>query len=271
MSTESTESSESAPEVLVETVDRTVVITLNRPEARNAVNAATATLLGEAVARADADPQVWCIVVTGAGDRSFCAGADLKALGRGEFPIAPDHPEWGFAGYVQQAVSTPTIAAVNGPALGGGTELALASDLVVAADTATFGLPEVKRGIIAAAGGVLRLPEQLPRKVAMRLITTGEPLSAADAERWGLVNEVVAPAQVLDRALALAASICANAPLAVQASKRLALGIVDGAVQGEVDAWERNQREIEALAGTADAMEGIAAFAQRRDPVWQGR
>jgi crotonobetainyl-CoA hydratase len=183
----------------------------------------------------------------------------------------PDHPEWGFGGYVQQAVSIPTIAAVNGTALGGGTELALASDLVVAAATASFGLPEVKRGIMAAAGGVLRLPRQLPQKVAMRLILTGEPMSADDAERWGLVNEVVPAEQVRERSLDLAASICANAPLAVQASKRLAVGIVDGTVPGEAEGWARNQAEMEALAGTADAMEGITAFAQRRDPVWAGR
>jgi crotonobetainyl-CoA hydratase len=220
---------------------------------------------------AEVDPDVRCIVLTGAGDRSFCAGADLKALGRGEFPLAPEHPEWGFAGYVGQAVSTPTIAAVNGTAFGGGTELALASDLVVAADTASFGLPEVKRGILAAAGGVLRLPEQVPQKVAMRLILTGEPIPATEAERWGLVNEVVPAGELLGRSLALAASICENAPLAVQASKRLAVGIVDGRIPAEADGWARNQAEVERVAGSADAMEGIAAFVQRRPPQWQGR
>jgi crotonobetainyl-CoA hydratase len=264
-------SSAAPASVRVDRLDRTVVVTIDRPEARNAVDTTVARQLGRAVADADADPDVWCIVLTGAGERSFCAGADLKALGRGELPIDPDHPERGFAGYVSQPVSTPTIAAVNGTALGGGTELALASDLVVAADTAAFGLPEVTRGIIAAAGGVLRLPQQLPRKVAMRLILTGEPMSAVEAERWGLVNEVVPAADLLDRALALAGSVCANAPLAVQASKRLAVGIVDGDVPAEADAWRRNQAEIERVAGSADAMEGITAFAQRRPPVWQGR
>jgi crotonobetainyl-CoA hydratase len=257
--------------VLVEHVERTAVITLNRPEARNAVDTEVAVRLGEAVAAADADPDIWCLVLTGAGDRSFCAGADLKALGRGEFPLAPEHPEWGFAGYVSQAVSTPTIAAVNGTAFGGGTELALASDLVVAAETAAFGLPEVKRGILAAAGGALRLPEQLPRKVAMQLVLTGDPMSAVEAERWGLVNEVVAPGELLDRSLALAASICANAPLAVQASKRLAVGIVEGRIPSEADGWARNQAEVEWVAGSADAMEGITAFVERRPPRWQGR
>lgn len=177
----------------------------------------------------------------------------------------------GLRGYVSHPVSIPTIAAVTGPALGGGTELALASDLVVAAQTASFGLPEVKRGIIAAAGGVLRLPQQLPHKVAMEAILTGDPLGAAEAERWGLINEVVAQAEVLERALELAERICANAPLAVQASKRLAVGIVDGSVPAEVDGWARNQAEIERVGATADAMEGITAFAQKRAAVWQGR
>jgi crotonobetainyl-CoA hydratase len=266
-----TDDAPTSPSVLVERLDRTVLITIDRPEARNAVDTAVATRLGAAVAEADADPEVWCIVLTGAGDRAFCAGADLKALGRGELPIDPAHPEWGFAGYVGHPVSTPTIAAVNGPALGGGTELALASDLVVAADTATFGLPEVTRGIIAAAGGVLRLPHQVPQKVAMRLILTGEPMTASDAERWGLVNEVVPAAEARARALELADRICANAPLAVQASKRLALGIVDGSLPHEAAAWARNQAEVERVAGSADAMEGITAFVERRSPVWRGR
>lgn len=257
--------------VRVERIEHTTVLTIDRPEARNAVDTDVATQLGEAVAGADADPEVRCIVLTGAGDRSFCAGADLKALARGQFPLAPDHPAWGFAGYVSHPVSTPTIAAVNGAALGGGTELALASDLVVAADTASFGLPEVTRGIIAAAGGVLRLPQQLPQKIAMRLILTGDPIAVEEAARWGLVNEVVRADQVLDRALALAARIGANAPLAVQASKRLAVGMVEGTVPSEADGWARNQAEVERVAASVDAMEGIVAFAERRAPVWQGR
>ncbi|MEX0835020.1 MAG: crotonase/enoyl-CoA hydratase family protein [Nitriliruptor sp.] len=260
-----------ADPVLVERIDHTVVVTLNRPEARNAVDTEVATRVGAALAEADADPEVWCLVLTGAGDRSFCAGADLKAFGRGELPLVPEHPEWGFAGYVSHAVSIPTIAAVNGPALGGGTELALASDLVVAADTAAFGLPEVKRGIIAAAGGVLRLPQQLPTKVAMEAILTGDPITAEDAARWGLINRIVPQAEVLDRALELAARVCANAPLAVQASKRLATGIVDRSVPSESGDWARNQAEIERVGATADAMEGITAFAQKRAPVWQAR
>jgi len=182
--------------------------------------------------------------------------------------MAPGREHLGFAGFVRHPVSTPVIAAVNGTALGGGTELVLASDLAVAADTASFGLPEISRGIFAAAGGVLRLPEQLPRKVAMRLILTGDAMSAEDALRWGLVNEVVPAADVLPTALALAGRIAANAPLAVQASKRLALGTVDGDLPHETAAWQRNDAEIAVIGQSADAMEGIVAFLERRSPTW---
>jgi crotonobetainyl-CoA hydratase len=160
------------------------------------------------------------------------------------------------------------IAAVNGAALGGGTELALAADLVVAAEHATFGVPEVKRGLLAAAGGVFRLPEQLPRKVAMRLVLTGEPMSAQEALRWGLVNEVVPAADVVPTALALAEVVAANAPLAVQASKRLALGIVDGDRPAEADSWDRSGQEMARLLASADAAEGMRAFAEKRPPRW---
>jgi crotonobetainyl-CoA hydratase len=259
------------PSVRVDRREHVVVITLDRPEVRNAVDTDVAVRLGAALADADADPEVRCVVLTGAGDRSFCAGADLKALGRGELPVDPGHPERGFGGYVGHVISVPTIAAVNGTALGGGTELALASDLVVAADTATFGLPEVKRGIIAGAGGALRLPEQLPRKVAMRVLLTGETMTAADAERWGLVNEVVPATTLLDRALDLADRVAASAPLAVQASKRIALGITGDQVPAEAEGWARNRSEIEHVVASADALEGITAFAQKRPPVWLGR
>jgi crotonobetainyl-CoA hydratase len=259
------------PSVLTERTGHTVVITLNRPGARNAVDADVATRVADALEQSDADPEVRCIVLTGAGDKAFCAGADLKALGRGETPVPPGRERYGFAGFVRHPVSTPVVAAVNGPALGGGTELVLASDVAIAADTATFGLPEISRGIFAAAGGVLRLPEQLPRKVAMRLILTGDAMSAEDALRWGLVNEVVPAADVLPTALALAERIAANAPLAVQASKRLALGMVDGDLPHEADAWVRNEVEVAAIGQSADAMEGIVAFLERRRPTWTAR
>jgi crotonobetainyl-CoA hydratase len=258
--------------VLVERHDHVMVVTINRPEARNAVNLAVATGVGDALEEAEGDPQIWALVLTGAGDAAFCAGADLKAISRGESITLEGHrAAWGFAGYVRHHVSIPTIAAVNGFALGGGTELTLASDLAVASETASFGLPEVKRGIYAGAGGVFRLPEQLPRKVAMRMILTGEPITAAEALELHLVNEVVPQDRVLDAALELASRVTANAPLAVQASKRLALGILDGVITGEQDLWSASAAEGRALMRTQDAKEGPLAFAEKRAPVWQAR
>ncbi|MGA9677388.1 MAG: enoyl-CoA hydratase-related protein, partial [Mycobacterium sp.] len=204
------------PAVLVDRSGNVLIITINRPEARNAVNSAVSIGVGNALEEAQNDPDVRAVVITGAGDKSFCAGADLKAIARRENLYHPDHAEWGFAGYVQHFIDKPTIAAVNGTALGGGTELALASDLVVAHELAQFGLPEVKRGLIAAAGGVFRIVNQLPQKVAMELLLTGEPLTASDAREWGLINQVVKEGHkdaVLDAALALAARVTVNAPL----------------------------------------------------------
>mgnify|MGYP003503828967 CR=1 FL=1 len=264
-------SSDAAPGALTERRGNTLIITINRPDARNAVNQAVSVGVGDALAQAQADPEIRAVVITGAGDKSFCAGADLKAISRGENIFHPDHPEWGFAGYVQHFIDKPIIAAVNGTALGGGTELALASDLVVAQSSAQFGLPEVKRGLIAAAGGVFRIVDQLPRKVAMQLLVTGEPISAEEAARWGLINEVVPDGTVLDAALALAERITVNAPLAVQASKRVALGVDEGAITAEKDSWKRSNREMRVVFTSEDAMEGPMAFAQKRAPVWKAR
>jgi len=169
------------PAVLVERRDDVLVITINRPEARNCVNGAVSIGVGDALEEAQQDADVRAVVITGAGDKSFCAGADLKAISRRENLYHPDHGEWGFAGYVHHFIDKPTIAAVNGTALGGGTELALASDLVVAEERAQFGLPEVKVGLLAGAGGVFRIAQQLPRKVGMQMLLTGEPISAAEA------------------------------------------------------------------------------------------
>ncbi|HTM83330.1 MAG TPA: crotonase/enoyl-CoA hydratase family protein [Mycobacterium sp.] len=259
------------PAALIERRDNVLVITINRPEARNAINGAVSTAVGDALAQAQDDPQIRAVVLTGAGDKSFCAGADLKAISRGENLFHPEHTEWGFAGYARHFIDKPTIAAVNGTALGGGTELALASDLVVAEQRAQFGLPEVKRGLIAGAGGMFRIIDQLPRKVALEVLLTGEPLSAADAFKWGLINEVVSDGTVLDAALALAARITANAPLSVQASKRVAYGVDDGVVVADESGWSRTTREFAALMKTEDFREGPLAFAQKRAPVWQAR
>lgn len=263
--------SENTPAVLVETRGNVAVITINRPEARNAVNSAVADGLGVALEEADQNPEIRAIVLTGAGDKSFCAGADLKAIASGEGIHSPnkEHRKWGFAGTVSHPISTPLIAAVNGTALGGGTELVLSADLAVAAERATFGLPEVKRGLIAGAGGAFRIVEALPKKVGMEILLTGRAISATQAAELGLINRVVPDAEVLDAAIALAEEITANAPLAVQASKRLAKGIFDGEVPGEAAQWAANTKEIVTVFSSKDAMEGPRAFAEKRAPVWR--
>jgi crotonobetainyl-CoA hydratase len=248
-----------------------LVITINRPAARNAVNSAVSTAVGDALEQAQNDTDVRAVVITGAGDKSFCAGADLKAISRRENLYHPEHAEWGFAGYVRHFIDKPTIAAVNGTALGGGTELALASDLVVAEERAKFGLPEVKVGLIAGAGGVFRIVHQLPRKVALQMLLTGEPISAAEAAKWGLINQVVPDGTVLEAALALAERVTVNAPLSVQASKRIAYGADDGVIPDEEAGWARTEREFRSLLKSEDAKEGPLAFAEKRQPLWKAR
>ena len=261
------------PAVLVDRDQNVMIITINRPDARNAINQAVHIGVGDALEAADRDPEVRVVILTGAGDKAFCAGADLKAVARGE-ALLPDDPvqqAWGFAGYVSHHISKPTIAAVNGAALGGGTELTLASDLAVAADSAIFGLPEVKRGIIAAAGGAIRISRQVPQKIAMEMLLAGEPITAQRALDLGLVNAIAPQAQVVEAALKLAARISVNAPLAVQASKRIARGIIDGKVSSEDEGWAINRREREGVMTSEDAKEGPRAFAEKRQPVWKGR
>jgi crotonobetainyl-CoA hydratase len=251
--------------------DHTLLITIDRPEVLNAIDAATSQQLGDVVEGAATDPEVWALVLTGAGARSFCAGADLKSLAAGELPYSATHPEWGFAGFCTHPISKPIVAAVNGLALGGGLELMLASDLVVAHRDARIGLPEVRRGIIASGGGVVRLPEQLPPKVALNLILTGEVTTAGELGPWGLVNELVDDVEaVVPAALALADRICANAPLAVQASKRVALGIIGGRQTQDEAQWEASRSEAAAIRETQDAVEGPLAFIEKRAPHWKG-
>lgn len=260
----------SEPAALYEVVDRVGVITLNRPESMNAVNGALSTAVGEALEAAAGNPQVRAVVVTGAG-RAFCAGADLKAIASGGSIFADEHPEWGFAGLVQHWIDKPTIAAVNGYAMGGGSELALACDLVVASSEATFGLPEVRRGLIAAAGGVVRLHQQIPIKRALELALTGQPIDAETAAVWGLVNRVVAPDQVMSAALELANQIASNAPTAVRQTKRViheTAGRDWDATWGTGDPWQVSNDAIMTVFGSPDAFEGPRAFAEKRDPVW---
>ena len=259
------------PAALVDTRGNVMIITINRPVARNAVNSAVSTAVGDALAAAQQDPDIRAVVLTGAGDQSFCAGADLKAISRGENLYHPEHSDWGFAGYARHFIDKPTIAAVNGTALGGGAELALASDLVVARDGAIFGLPEVRRGLIAAAGGVFRLIEQMPHRLGLELLFTGEPITAAEAAKWGLINQVVPDGTELEAALALAERITGNAPLAVQACKRVAYGAQGSVITGEQPRWEITHHEYRTLQTSEDAKEGPRAFAEKRLPVWQAR
>jgi crotonobetainyl-CoA hydratase len=266
-----TESEQNGPPALVELRGHTLLVTLNRPDAMNAVNAEVSAVVGAAVERAEHDEEVRALVLTGAGNRAFCAGVDLKAKSRGESTAVPGHEEWGFLGYTRHPITKPTIAAVNGFALGGGTELVLASDLAVAADTAVFGLPEVTRGFFASQGGALRLPVQVGAKAAMEMLFTGERVDAARALELGLVNRVVPASGVVDAAMALAERIGANAPLAVQATKRVALGVRSGRLVNEVDSWSHNDQESSKVMSTDDASEGPLAFAEKRRPRWQGR
>ncbi len=257
--------------VLVEQRGHVLVITLNRPEVRNCVDMDVCNGVADAMERAETDPEIRAIVITGAGEQAFCAGADLKAIARGELILPPGREKLGFAGFVNNFTSKPTIAAVNGNALGGGTELLLACDLVVAVETANVGLPEVKRGLMAGAGGAFRIRQQLPEKVALELLLTGRPMPASEALRWGLINKVVAPGQALDAAIELAEEIAANAPLSVQSSKRVAYLVGKEGRTDELEFWKLSDREIIALLKTEDALEGPTAFAQKRAPVWKAR
>ncbi len=250
-------------------VDSVAVLTLNRPEALNAVNADLSRALGALLTEVESTPDIRATVITGAG-RAFCAGADLKALAAGQTVHDPDHPEWGFAGFVDRVLTKPVIAAVNGLARGGGMEIMLACDLAVMSDEASLGLPEVRRGLFAGAGGLIELPRHLPVKVAMELALTGSTVDAATALRWGLVNRVVPAGDVLATACGLAGEIAANAPLAVRASKRIVNAAAGAGSSWDQSLHEEQDREMAAVISSADAREGATAFAQKRAPHWSG-
>lgn len=250
--------------VLTERRDRVLVITLNRPEQRNAVNAALAAGVAGALDELDGDDGLSIGVVTGAG-KGFCAGMDLKAFVAGESPHVPGR---GFAGIAERAAAKPLIAAVEGFAVAGGLEVALACDLIVAARGARLGIPEVKRGLVAAAGGLLRLPKVLPRNVAMELALTGEPILAERAAELGLVNRLAEPGQALTVALELAGAVAQNGPLALAASKRI---LTEAADWPEAEFFARQAEIAGPVMGSEDAREGATAFAEKRPPVWRGR
>jgi enoyl-CoA hydratase len=246
------------------------VITINRPEARNAVNTDVARGLEDAIDKLEADDEAWVGILTGAKTAKgyiFCAGADLKQMSVDPGGMMTERG--GFAGIVKRARTKPIIAAVDGPALAGGTEIVLACDLVVASRTAVFGVPEVKRNLIAAAGALFRLPRKLPRNVAMELVLTGRlDFPAERAHHFGLVNVLCDEGQALEAAKKLAAQISENAPLAVRESRRVLLESTDA--PDEVG-WRMSAEGMGKMFGTEDFTEGLAAFVEKRAPRWKGR
>ena len=242
------------------------VLTINRPEARNAVNGVVANAMEAAIDQIEEDADVWLGVLCGDGP-VFCAGADLKAINEGRGGELQT-TRGGFAGITQRERTKAIIAAVDGPALAGGTEIVLACDLVVASPRASFGIPEAKRSLVAAGGGLFRLPKKLPPNIAMELALTGDPIDAERAHHFGLVNELCEPGEALDTALALAARIEANAPLAVRESRRLLLQYEELDVDEGI---RQSNQAIMNLAASADFSEGLMAFIEKRPPNWQGK
>lgn len=253
------------PEAVLTEVDGPVaVVTIDRPTARNAVNEAVASAMAAALDDLDARTEIRVIVLTGAGG-TFCAGMDLKGFLTGENPLAGGR---GFGGIVERPPAKPVIAAVEGYALAGGFEIALACDLIVASEEATFGLPEVTRGLVAAAGGLLRLPRRIPYHLAMEIALTGGRVPAARLQHAGLITRLVPAGQALDQARQLAFLIAENAPLALEATKRV---VVESADWPSADAFARQNEITAPVFSSADAMEGAAAFAEKRAPVWRGK
>ena len=253
-------STEVSTEVRTERVGSSLLITIDRPKARNAVNAAVAAGVTAALDELEADAGLRVGVLTGAGG-TFCTGMDLKAALKGETPEVPGR---GFAGLTEAQLSKPLIAAVEGYALGGGFELALGCDLIVAAEDAKFGLPEVTRGLIAAGGGVIRLPKRIPYHLAMEFLLTGEPVTGRRAGELGLVNRVTPNGDAAAVALQLAEKLAENAPLALAAVKKIVRG-------SEAEAFAVQREETKKLMQSADVREGMTAFAERRAPQWTGR
>jgi enoyl-CoA hydratase len=239
------------------------VITICRPEMRNAIDRATSQALALAMDELDSDPDLRVGILTGAGGH-FCSGMDLKAFLRGERVELPGR---GLAGIIETPPRKPLIAAVEGYALAGGCEIALACDLMVAADNAQFGLPEVKRGLMAGSGGLMRLPQRIPRQIAMHYALTGDLMPAVEARQWGLVNQLTAPGEALAAAKVLAQKIAANAPLAVQISKQV---VAESLHWPADERFRRHNALLETIIHSNDAHEGVLAFSEKRPPVWTG-
>lgn len=251
-----------ADEILTERQGRTLVITINRPEARNAFNLPVAQGLAAAMDELDDSAELSVAILTGAGG-NFSAGMDLKAFAAGELPYVPGRG----IGFTERPPRKPVIAAVEGYALAGGTEMVLATDLIVASREAKFGIPEVKRGLVAGGGGLLRLPHRIPYQKALELALTGENFTAEQAAEWGFVNKLTEPGEALAGALELAEKITANGPLAVAATKEI---IVKSAEWSQAEMWEKQNEIMAPVFSSKDAIEGSTAFAEKRAPNWTG-
>jgi enoyl-CoA hydratase len=241
-------------------------VKINRPEARNAVNGDVAQGIEAAIDRIEEDDGIWVGILTGEPP-VFCAGADLKEINAGNAGALATK-RGGFAGIVQRERTKPLIAAVDGPALAGGTEIVLSCDLVVASTTATFGIPEVKRSLVAAAGGLFRLGRKIPMNIAMELALTGDPIEAERAHQFGLVNRLVEPGQAQETAVELANQVCANAPLAVRASRKIVLEATNGP---DDVGWTMSIEGMAQAMNSEDFSEGLTAFIEKRSPKWTGR
>jgi enoyl-CoA hydratase len=252
-----------APMVLIDKHEEVLVVTINRPDQRNAVNMEVARLIAEAMDTLDADPELRVAVLTGAGG-GFSSGMDLKGFASGERPYVGDR---GFAGITRRAARKPLIAAVEGFAVAGGLEIALACDLIVVARDAKLGLPEAKRAIVPASGGLLRLPRILPRAIAVELALTGDPITAERAYELGMINRLCEPGEALSAALALAATITANGPLAIAAIKRILTESLDWP---DAEFFKRQADISEPVFASEDAREGARAFTEKRAPIWSG-